>query len=219
MATEFLRDDEGQVIYVQGYAAIFNSLSVPLDDHDGQRELIRPGAFDYILRNLRASTTCTLHHLGAGGTIGSIFDRTLQLWSDDFGLAFECGPLAVNRKNVWAVRSIMTGAARGCSWRGIPAEVAIEKIDGESVRVISKFQHLSHISPLVGGFYPATATWCSHEHLDGLPDRLKRLSLHWQEYCPVPRAQTTLAAKSKPELAAAVHHKAKARHLLRRRAS
>ena len=212
---------EGARVFVRGYAAVFNSLSVPLDEHGGKRELIRPGAFARVLRNLRASTTCTMHHMDAKGTIGSIFHRTLRLWADDIGLAFECGPLAINNKNVWAVRSIAGGASRGCSWRGVVPEVATEVIEGESVRVIRRLEHLSHVSPGTCGLYPAAGTWCSHEHLDDLPDYLKRLSRRWQATRPAPRALTTpvtkqaLPAPSRPELAAAVHHEARERQRLR----
>ena len=189
---EFLQHD-GELIHVCGYAAIYDSLSVPLDEYDGQRELIRPGAFDHVLRNLRASTTCTLFHMDYSGTIGSIFHRTLQLWSDDFGLTFSCGPLAANTKNLWAVRSIMTGGVRGCSWRGIPAEVATENFEGESVRVIKNIQHLSHISPGDGCIYPAAGTWCSHEGYD-LPNHLRALALHWAANRPA--AKPSLVARA-----------------------
>ena len=118
----------GVPVCVRGFAAPFDSLSIPLDFNGGKRELIRPGAFDHILRNLRASTTCTLHHMAAGGTIGSIFAGTLRLWSTPYGLAFECGPLAVNSKNAWAVKSIASGGVRACSWRGVPADVATEQV-------------------------------------------------------------------------------------------
>ncbi len=171
---------EGKPVYICGYAAIYDSMSIPLAEYGGKRELIRPGAFAHVLRNLRASTTCTMHHMDAGGTIGSIFHRTLRLWADPYGLAFECGPLAANSKNVWAVRSIVRGEVRGCSWRAVPAEVATEKIEGESVQVIRRFQHLSHVSPGTDGMYPAAGTWCSHENPYDLPHHVKVLSLHWQ---------------------------------------
>ena len=122
---------EGARVFVQGYAAIFDSLSIPLEDHGGKREIIQSTAFNHVLRNLRTSTTCTLHHMDAGGTIGSIYDRTLRLWADDLGLAFSCGPLEINSKNVWAVRSIVSGGARGCSWRAVPAEVVTEMIEAD----------------------------------------------------------------------------------------
>ena len=212
----YLQQD-GRPIHVCGYAAVFDSLSFPLDEHDGRCEMIQPGAFDHVLRNLRGSTTCSLHHLDSG-TIGSIFDRTLRLWTDPFGLAFECGPLAVNAKNIWAVRSIASGGVRGCSWRGIPAEDAVEKIDGESVRVIKKFQHLSHISPVPEGMYPGAAVWCSHEHLDDLPDHIKRLACHWGDNRPAPEPAPVARAgaprrqaPSKAEMAVKAYHQARTR--------
>ncbi len=215
---------EGKPVYVRGYCAPFDSLSIPLDDNDGKRELVRPKAFDYVLRNLRASTTCTLHHMDAGGTIGSIFDRTLRLWADDFGLAFECGPLVANSKNVWAVRSIVSGGARGCSWRAVPAEVATEMIEGESVQVIRRFEHLSHVSPGTCGMYPAAGTWCSHENPYDLPHHLKVLALHWQANRPAAKPSLVTRAEapgprapSRAEQAAKAHHEANARRQLRTR--
>ena len=146
--------------------------------------MIRPGAFDHFLRHPRASTTCVMHHMGTGGTIGSIFDGTLRLWTDAYGLAFACGPLVPSATNAWAVKSITGGVVRGCSWRAVPAEMAIEKFEGAPVRVIRRFQHLSHISPLAGGMYPAAGAWCSHEHPDDLPEHLKPLARRWGDSRP-----------------------------------
>ena len=207
---------EGDPIFIQGYGAVFNSPSLPLDEYDGMRELIRPGAFDYALRNLRACTTYTLYHMGTPGAIGSIFHETLRMWCDDYGLAYECGPLTANPKSMWAVKSIVTNKIRGCSWRGIAAAVP-ETVEGETIRVIRRFEHLSHISPGGGCSYPATATWCSHEHLDNLPDRLKRLSLHWQANRPAraamsqPTAPPARRAPSRAEQAADAYQAAKLR--------
>ncbi len=193
--TGFLQH-EGALVFVRGFAAPYDSLSIPLDSRDGKRELIRPGAFDHVLRNLRASTTLTLHHMPAAGTIGSIFDGTLRPWSTPYGLAYECGPLLINSKIAWAVKSITSGGVRGCSWRGVPADVAVEQIDGEPVAIIRKMQHLSHISPLsvAAASYPGAATWCSHEHVDDLPDRLKPLARHWGEHRPSARAESRRVA-------------------------
>ena len=213
--SEFL-EHEGELIHVCGYAAVFNSPSVPLDAYGGERELIRPGAFDYALQNLLSCTSCTLFHMGTPGAIGSIFHENLRIWSDDFGLAYECGPLTVNAKSIWAVRSIATNKIRECSWRGIAKSVQ-ETVGGETVRVISRLDYLAHIAPGNGCSYPATATWCSHEHLDGLPDRLKRLSLYWQTNRPAraamlqPTAAPARRAPSRAEQAANAHREANAR--------
>ncbi len=211
---------EGARVSVCGYAAVFNSLSVPLDEHGGKRELIRPGAFTYALRNLRESTTCTMHHMNASGTIGSIFHRTLRLWADDLGLAFSCGPLEINSKNVWAVRSIVSGGARGCSWRALPAEMKTEVIDGESVRVIRRIEHLSHVSPGTCGLYPAAGTWCSHENPYDLPRYLKALARHWQANRPAAKPSLVTRAEapgpqapSRAEQAAKAYHEAKTQRL------
>ena len=207
---------EGARVFVRGYAAPFNSLSFPLDSLDGKSELILPGAFDYALQHKRECLSCQPHHLGALTSIGSSFHGNFKIWSDSYGLAFECGPFAVEMRYARAVASIIRGEVRGCSWRGLPAEVATEQIDGEQVVVIKKVQYLAHIapSPAACAAYPGAATWCSHE-LDHLPDHLKPLARHWQANRPAPRAQTTLAAKSRPELAAGAHYKAQERHRLR----
>ena len=158
--------------------------------------------------------------MDAGGTIGSIFDRTLKLWTDPYGLAFACGPLLVNSKNSWAITSIVRGGVRACSWRGIPAEKATEKIDGEPVRVIRQFQHLSHISPVVEGMYPGAAAWCSHEHLDDLPDHMKPLARRWGLNRPAAKPSFVMRAEapgpqapSRAEQAAKAYHKAKTQRL------
>lgn len=206
--TDFITH-EGARVSVCGYAAIFDSLSVPLDEYDGKCELVRPGAFTHVLQNLRASTTCTMHHMDYRGTIGSVFHRTLRLWADDLGLAFECGPLEANSKNLWAARSIVSGGQRGCSWRAIPAGVATEVIDGESVRVIRRLEHLSHVSPGGRGLYPAAGAWCSHENPYDLPHHVKVLALHWRANRPVAKAPGS-QAPSRAEQATKAYQEAKA---------
>lgn len=206
---------EGARIFVQGYAAPYNSLSFPLDSLDGKSELILPGAFGYALQHKRECLSCQPHHLGTLTMIGSIFHGTLQIWSDSYGLAFSCGPFPVEMRYARAIASIIRGEVRGCSWRGLPAEVATEQIDGEQVVVIKKVQYLAHIAPTSAdcAVYPGAAVWCSHEHVDDLPDHLKPLTRHWQaNHPPARQALPARAAKSKPELAAAAHYEAMKRH-------
>ena len=92
--TSYMRH-EGKAVYVRGYVAPFNSLSIPLDFNDGKRELIRPGAFDAVLCRPSPALNVQLHHLGANFIIGSIAQQTLKVWSDPYGLAYETGPFAV----------------------------------------------------------------------------------------------------------------------------
>jgi len=207
--TDFLRH-EGKAVYVRGYVAPYNSLSIPLDFNGGQCELIRTGAFDDVLRHPSASLNVQLHHMGANFIIGSIAQQTLKFWSDEYGLAYECGPFAINAKHAGAITSIVRGGVRGCSWLGTFAEVATETLAGERVQVIRRFQHLSHIAPCSGGAYPGAATWCSHEHVDDLPEHLKPLARHWLDNRPAARSMTKPMAR-KPALARAVTPRPQAR--------
>ena len=208
---------DGRAVYVDGYCAVYNALSEPLRDHDGMREYILPGAFDSVLRPPGDWVTCQVHHLGPSSVLGAVFDGTLELWSDPIGLGFRVGPILATGQNTGVIKSIVRGEIRGCSWSAAPADVKIERIGGEHVRVIHKFRNLGHISACTHGAYLEAVCWGSHEAPFDLPDHLKPLAHHWQEHRPAPHTRTKPAIRQAPP-ARAVTSRPQARANAKRRA-
>jgi uncharacterized protein len=68
---------------IRGYANVFNEHSSPLDGDEPLIETIRPGAFQ-LLRVVEANVDHS-----AVARIGTTWDRSLRLWQDHHGLAFE----------------------------------------------------------------------------------------------------------------------------------
>lgn len=82
MAPEFLRDDAGQVVRINGYASLFGAEG----QINGQIVSFDPGAFAPSLR-YGANVRATLDHR-YGATFARVRDRSLMLWQDCVGLAF-----------------------------------------------------------------------------------------------------------------------------------
>ena len=74
-----LYDDTGPPLQVCGYAVVFN---VDYSIGDGRLERVKAGAFD-----LSVPIFATFLH-DDGPKYASTWDRTLQVWQDDYGLAF-----------------------------------------------------------------------------------------------------------------------------------
>jgi Caudovirus prohead serine protease len=68
---------------IRGYANVFDQFSGELDGDEPLRERIRPGAF----RLLHFPVMANVAHCSA--PIASQWDRSLRLWMDSHGLAFE----------------------------------------------------------------------------------------------------------------------------------
>ena len=217
--TDFITH-EGAAVFVDGYASIYDTLSEPLPEYGGKRELIRPGAFDQVLRHPCPGLSCEVHHLGPSSALGSAQDGTLKVWSDSHGLAFRAGPILFTGSNAAVLKSIVRvrDGIRGCSWRAAPAEVTTEAVSGMMAKVIRKFEYLEHISVATHGVYLEAVCWCSHEFPYDLPDYLKPLARHWHDNRPAraamlhPTAAPARRAPSRAEQAAKAHQEANARH-------
>jgi uncharacterized protein len=80
-------DSSGNTI--EGFAARFNSLSVPMPLARGTfREKIAPGAFANSLRSDNDIYACRQHN--PEKILGSVRTGTLQVWEDSTGLCFRC---------------------------------------------------------------------------------------------------------------------------------
>ena len=138
--TEVLRDADGQAIYIEGYASVFN-----FPRADGHSEIVHSKAFDCVLKHPRAGLNLQFHHGGPAFIVGCLALDTLWVWSDDFGLAFQAGPFTACGRNGFLLRSIANGEIRGASWSGtLGSGGRFEIINGERTRVIRRFQSLDH---------------------------------------------------------------------------
>ncbi len=100
MTPEVLLDADAAPIYIQGYAGVFDSPRA-----DGHPEIVRPWAFDHVLKRPRAGFNLQFHHGGLAFIAGSLASNTLSTWADDFGLGFEAGPYSICSRNVAAAPS------------------------------------------------------------------------------------------------------------------
>ena len=82
MAPEYLCDDNGQVVRINGYASLFGAEG----RINGQIISFDPGAFAPSLR-YGADVRATIDHR-YGATFARVRDRSLTLWEDCVGLAF-----------------------------------------------------------------------------------------------------------------------------------
>lgn len=174
MTPEVLRDDHGEAIRIQGYCAVFDRPRA-----DGHAEIVRPGAFDHVLRHPRAGFNLQFHHGGPAFIAGSLVSDTLKIWADDFGLAFEAGPFNAGGRNGFLLRSIADGSMRGGSWSGTLGSGQFENLNGEQTRVIRRFKSLDHIAVVAEGAYPEAGVWLSSEYFYDMPPRLRALSEIW----------------------------------------
>ncbi len=173
---------EGRSISIAGYACTWRTLSHR--DPGNRRNLFLPGAFRDVLIRPSRSIECRVHHAGPGAVIGSIRDSNLEIWEDDFGLAFCVDPVPVTSASVSIIQSIVAGWTRGASTRATVAEREIQTIDGEEVVVITRMESLLHVAPVSAPMDEATAVWCSHEVDGDLPGYLRPVAARWAESRP-----------------------------------
>ena len=98
-------EDKGPPPMIEGYAAVFNSLS---EDLGGFREIIRQGAFDEALAKEDLDVSARVQHEGGLATIGRTVAGTLRLSTDATGLRYEVDP-----PNTTAGRDIVALIRRG----------------------------------------------------------------------------------------------------------
>jgi HK97 family phage prohead protease len=129
---------------ITGYAALYNSLS---EDLGGFREVILPGAFDEVISDdVRA-----LWNHDDSVVLGRTKSKTLRLWTDNIGLAYEITP-----PDTQSARDVVTlikrGDIDGSSFGFLIGKDKWEERSGKAVRVISSFSKLYDVSPVT---YPA----------------------------------------------------------------
>ncbi len=139
-----VKRDEGKAPRIVGYAAVHDKLSENLG---GFREKIAPGAFDRCLE--RCDVRALINH-DANLLMGRTSAGTLQLHSDDAGLAMEISPpdSEMARHYLAAIeRGDMTGASfsftldeDGDTWE--------EDDDGRIVRTVRSVRDIFDVGPV-----------------------------------------------------------------------
>lgn len=154
-----IRSEEGETPRIKGYAARFNVLSSEMRDYRyGKfREQISPGAFGAALKG---SDVRLLWNHNPERVLAREKNRTLRLWEDDKGLAFEASlPDTQEARDIGALirggfvdqMSFSFGVdPRGEDWK--------EGAEGKpAVRTITNFRELIDVSPVTFPAYPRTS--------------------------------------------------------------
>lgn len=142
---------------VEGYAALFNSSSVPLVDWDGTfTETIAPGAFDGVAEV--SDVKCLLNHDTSRGLLARARNGkgSLSLTVDERGLkyAFDAPKTALGDELLEGIRR---GDISGSSFAFTVAKDTWEKLsDGTYARTIDKVERLYDVSPVYDPAYPET---------------------------------------------------------------
>lgn len=180
-----MRDYGGATLFIEGYAAVFNQLSVPLGERNGHREMLRPGAFN---ANDYAPARPMLNH-DTDNQFG--WSSQLQLWTNEVGLACRIGPLAPTDLTLTVVQAINRGEVAGMSFTG-NFDGRLETVDGEDVYVVSRVWGVEDVGPVLdtgagdGPAYPGTGCWLSSAAGCDLPARLRSLRSSYWKSCPFP---------------------------------
>lgn len=139
---------------IRGYATVFNSESVDLG---GFTEIIRPTAFDRVLRS--QPDVCAV----VGHDLQRMFARTsahtLKLWSDDKGLAFEASGMADTQTLRDLVAHLEKQQLRHCSFGFILATSGDtwDVRGGRTIREVHDVGMLTDISIVPHPAYTSTS--------------------------------------------------------------
>jgi hypothetical protein len=163
------RADSG-AITIDGYAAVFNSLS---EDLGGFREQILPGAFTGCLKN-EPDVRCLFNH-NESRILGRTKSGTLTLDEDDRGLHYAC-----DLPDTQYARDLATSIERGdidqCSFGFYCLDDDWAMMDETPVRSV-KSAELFDVSPVTYPAYPDTEVSMRSAFPDGkvvIPAGLKR---------------------------------------------
>lgn len=140
---------DGEERKIEGYAALFDSLSLNLG---GFREIIAKGAFDDVLDNdVRA-----LFNHDKNQIIGRTKSGTLTLFVDERGLGYRCVPPETTIGNdlmVSVERGDITQSSFGFQ---IEEDEWDEDDEGRWIRTITKVKRLFDVSPVTFPAYEET---------------------------------------------------------------
>ena len=141
---------EGEKRKLEGHAAVFDSLSLPIW---GQREIVRPGAFKKTLAD--GTDVRALFNHNPDFILGRRSAGTLELEETDVGLA-----VVIDQPDTQTVRDLVVSAIdrkelREMSFQFKTIKESVTVIEGEPVREILE-AHLLDVSPVTFPAYEAT---------------------------------------------------------------
>jgi HK97 family phage prohead protease len=164
---------------IRGYANVFNEFSTKLDGDEPLREKIRPGAFQL----LRPVVTATVAHCSAPAA--TTWNRSLRLWQDSYGLAFE---MDVEATLVgMGLRDLVARDMNAMSFGLINLDSHyFRDEDGVLCREITRCD-LDHVSVVAAGAFPSACCWLSDMPADHMSPKLppRRDVGFWAEFTAI----------------------------------
>jgi hypothetical protein len=148
-----LRVDEAGAPTVEGYAAVFNSLSEPLFELDNGRfrEKVAPGAFAKTIRE--QNVPLLVEH--ANLPLATTRSGTLKLWEDDHGLRFSSMLEPSDPDVMRLVPKMRRGDMARCSFGFYPMRETWDEKQRPRVRTLHEVK-LYDVSIVARPAYPAT---------------------------------------------------------------
>jgi phage head maturation protease len=159
---------------VRGYANVFNVLSAPIgdDDEPSFRAIVRPGAYGGLVNVI----PCTVLH--GGVQIATTWDRSLRLWTNSHGVAFEaditCTP--DGRGTLAMVASGFCAMSIGLT---IKKSTIFHDETGQPCHDVSRAE-IDHISVVEAAAFPGACCWLSDMPADRMSPRIRNASLRWR---------------------------------------
>lgn len=161
--------DRGPPIYVCGYASIFNET---YSIGDGRLERVMPDAFD-IVTPVYATFTHSQHI-----RYGTTSDRSLKIWADSIGLAFQFR-LGPDWHSFGLATSIASGTFRACSLYFTERKI-LRVQEGDRVVEQVVWARISEVSVCVRGANPWACCWLDSEDPAGLEPFLATMRAQWR---------------------------------------
>jgi Escherichia/Staphylococcus phage prohead protease len=169
-----LRASAAKIRGIEGYAAVFNELSDPLQW--GIREIIMPGAFKDCLAT-SPDVRCLFNH-DSNLVLGRTKAKTLSLEEDTKGLRFNC-----DLPDTQMARDLVTSIGRGdvdqCSFGFyVRKEKWSEETDDNGQTQVIRELHavdLFDVSPVTFPAYPQTSVDTRTLWPDGIPHSIERM--------------------------------------------
>jgi HK97 family phage prohead protease len=158
---------------VRGYASVFNIWSSRIVDVDGSRfrEKIRPGAF----RLLGVIEANVIH--SAAARVATTWDRSLRLWQDSHGLAFELD-VAATQGGV-GLLNMVSGGVNSMSIGLITLAVTDFCDESGFLRREITRADIDHITFTDAAAYPGTACWLAGTPTAHLRPEIAAASRRW----------------------------------------
>ena len=181
MSTVIFRTDDGSPLSVRGYLALFDTLSVPMPQRGGLRELIAPGSFDAAMRRGEFSRVPIRAWHMPHATLATPRDASIAVWADRRGVCFEATNIAVTASAASVVNLIAAGELCGASFKAC-LHGSVESVSGARTFVVRKVDGIEDIglSNTFGGCYPSAACWLGHGPTDGFAPHFRDLAQSWE---------------------------------------